>query len=63
MQTKEWTFTDKTTWGEGPWSNEPDKIDPQQTPCVASADDPPHTAYNPLVTIEFTRDGIVIVRL
>lgn len=26
METQEWTFLDKTTWGEGPWQTEPDKI-------------------------------------
>lgn len=24
--TKEWTFVDKTSWGPGPWQDEPDKI-------------------------------------
>lgn len=26
MQTKEYTTKDKSTWGEGPWQNEPDKM-------------------------------------
>ena len=26
MQTKEYTTTDKSEWGEGPWQSEPDKI-------------------------------------
>ena len=25
METKEWSFMDKTEWGEGPWMREPDK--------------------------------------
>lgn len=25
MQTREWTFRDKSTWGAGPWQSEPDK--------------------------------------
>ncbi len=26
MQEKEWAFVDKSKWGEGPWLNEPDKM-------------------------------------
>jgi len=26
MNAKTWTFIDKSTWGEGPWTIEPDKI-------------------------------------
>lgn len=26
MQDREWTFEDKSGWGEGPWQNEPDKV-------------------------------------
>lgn len=39
METKSWTFVDKTTWGEGPWMTEPDKVqwpDPATgLPCLA----------------------------
>lgn len=26
METKEWTNVDKSDWGDGPWQNEPDKM-------------------------------------
>ena len=39
METREWTFVDKSLWGTGPWSPEPDKLqweDPQTgMPCLA----------------------------
>lgn len=39
METREWTFVDKSLWGTGPWSSEPDKLqweDPQTgMPCLA----------------------------
>jgi hypothetical protein len=38
MQEIQWTFLDKTGWGEGPWTNEPDKAqwtDPAtRLPCM-----------------------------
>lgn len=26
METKAWTYKDKSTWGDGPWQHEPDKV-------------------------------------
>jgi hypothetical protein len=38
MQTKEWRFIDKAGWGEGPWQDEPDKVQWQDEatglPCL-----------------------------
>lgn len=43
MQTREWTFCDKTAWGNGPWLHEPDKLqwpDPATgLPCLIVRND------------------------
>jgi hypothetical protein len=39
METKSWTTTDKTDWGDGPWQDEPDKMqwtdEATGLPCLA----------------------------
>lgn len=39
METKEYKFIDKTTWPEGPWKDEPDKVQWEDhatgLPCIA----------------------------
>jgi hypothetical protein len=39
METKQWTTIDKSTWGEGPWQDEPDKVqwtdEATTLPCLA----------------------------
>lgn len=39
MQEREWTFVDKSTWGDGPWLVEPDKVQWEDAdtgvPCLA----------------------------
>lgn len=39
MQAKEWSFVDRSEWGEGPWQGEPDKVQWQDErtglPCLA----------------------------
>lgn len=46
MQTKEYTFVDRTGWPEGHWDNEPDKVQWQDEvtglPCIARRTDRGH---------------------
>lgn len=43
METKQYTFADKSSWPDGPWKNEPDKIqweDPAtKLPCLIKRND------------------------
>lgn len=44
MQYREWRFVDKSTWGPGPWADEPDKVQWQDEttglPCMVRRGSP-----------------------